>query len=91
MKFEWDKAKRRKVIEQHGVDFLYAALMFENPVVVRPDNRKDYGESRFIALGHVEGEFFTLVYSLRNNRRRLITAWKAGRNGKKIYQDHIAG
>ncbi len=91
MQFEWDEAKRQKVIEQHQVDLLYAALMFENPVLVKADDRKEYGEQRYQALGHVDGEFFTLVYTLRNNRYRLITAWKAGRNGKRIYQKRFSG
>lgn len=37
--------------------------MFENQVLVRVDDREDYGEERFAALGHVEGEFFTLIYT----------------------------
>lgn len=45
---EWDEEKREKVIKDRGVDFLYAALIFENPVFVARDDRSglDYGEDR---------------------------------------------
>ena len=73
------------------MDILYAALMFENQVLVRVDDREDYGEERFIALGHVEGEFFTLIYTPRGNKTRLITAWTEGKNGEKEYKKCITG
>ncbi len=86
MQFEWDEDKRQEVIREREVDILYAALMFENPVLVRPDDREDYGEERFAALGHVDGEYFTLIYTPRENKTRLITAWKVGKNGEKEYK-----
>ncbi len=89
MQFEWDEEKRQEVIRERGVDILYAALMFENQVLVRVDDREDYGEERFAALGHVEGEFFTLIYTPRGNKTRLITAWKEGENGEKEYKKCI--
>ena len=91
MEFEWDENKRQDVIRERGVDVLYAALMFENPVLVRTDDRADYGEDRFIALGHVGEEFFYLVFTPRGQKHRLITAWKAGRHGEKHYQNGISG
>ena len=60
--------------------------MFENPVLVRPDDRKDYGEERFAALGHVDGEYFTLIYTPREHKTRLIIAWKVGIHGEKEYK-----
>ena len=73
------------------MDILYAANIFANQVLIRPDERGDYGEERFIALGHVEGEFFNVVYTPKGNKTRLITAWKAGRNGEKRYKNSITG
>ena len=91
MLLEWDEQKRQEVINERGVDILYAARMFKNPVVVKSDIRNDYGESRYEALGHVNGEFFVLIYTMRNKVTRLITAWKAGRNGEKEYKNRFFG
>ena len=90
MEFEWDAEKRRQIIRERSVDILYAALMFENPVLIKADKREVYGEERFIALGHVKGEFFTLIFTLRGDKTRLITAWKAGKNGEQEYKNRIA-
>ena len=46
--FEWDEEKRRRNIIEHGVDFVEAVTIFEDPQVsIVPDVRKDYGEERF--------------------------------------------
>ncbi len=87
LEFEWDEGKRQEVIKTRNVDILYAAQIFRNPTLVKRDDRQDYGEDRFIALGHVEGEYFTLVYTpIETGVYRLITAWKAGRNGEENYK-----
>lgn len=47
--------ERRKIaanIKNHGIDFLDAALIFENPTIEAVDDRTDYGEVRCIALGY---------------------------------------
>ncbi len=89
MQFEWDEEKRQETISKRNVDILYAALIFENPFLVTLDDREDYGEKRLVALGHVEGEFFNVVYTQKGDKTRLITAWKAGRNGEKRYKNRI--
>ena len=87
LEFEWDEDKRAEVIRTRGVDLLYVAQIFNNPILLTRDNRKDYGEERFIALGHVNEEYFALVYTpIEDKVFRLITAWKAGRNGEKKYK-----
>ena len=91
MQFEWDEAKRQRVIAERGVDRLYAALIFEGPVLTRRDNRRDYGEDRMISLGMVEDECFVVVHTTRDDAVRLITAWKGGRDDRDIYQACIAG
>jgi uncharacterized protein len=90
MQFEWDEAKRAKVIADHGVDILYAALMFEGPVLTRVDDRREYGEIRQISMGMVEDECFIIVHTERDGAMRLITAWKGGRNARSYYQAGIA-
>src|SRR5207249_10117058 len=52
--FEWDEEKRRRNLDEHGVDFRDAALIFENAVVEAEDRRSGYGEIRVRALGHVD-------------------------------------
>lgn len=90
MEFEWDEDKRLKVIAERRVDMLYAALIFDGPVLTRIDDRRNYGETRFISLGLVDDECFVVVYTRRGNTIRLITAWKGGRDERTQYEEGIA-
>lgn len=72
------------------MDLLYAALIFENEILTRVDDRQDYGEVRFISLGLVEDECFVVVHTPRSDRTRLITAWKGGRDEREQYEAGIA-
>ncbi|MBB3238077.1 BrnT family toxin [Phyllobacterium endophyticum] len=89
MEFEWDEDKRRQVKQKHGVDLLYAALIFRGPVLTKRDDRADYGEERFISLGMVEDDCFIVVHASRNEVTRLITAWKGGQLDEDQYQARI--
>lgn len=90
MEFEWDEVKRQKVIAERQVDILYAALIFDGPVLTRIDDREDYGEHRLISLGMVDDECFIVVYTEREGVTRLITAWKGGRRDRAEYEKSIA-
>jgi len=91
MKFEWDEQKREANIKKHGVDFVRAAKIFANPVLDCLDNSKDYGEERRIAIEHWQGYFLVVVYAWRGESRRIISAWKAGRDEKENYYQAVDG
>lgn len=89
--FEWDEAKAEANLKKHGVDFVRAAKIFRG-LVFEALNGRDYGgEQRIKAIGEVDGFQIVVVYTWRNSRRRLISAWKAGRNDREKYQKGIAG
>jgi uncharacterized protein len=89
MQFEWDEEKRAANIRKHKVDFLTATLIFENETVERIDDREDYGEERVIALGRVEGAVYRVVYTLRGEIVRIISAMKASKDEEEIYYREI--
>lgn len=87
--FEWDEDKRQKTLEERDVDFLYAAQIFEGETVMIVDDRRDYGEVRYIAVGSVVGEIFAVVYTMRGETIRLISARKARKKEYERYQNRI--
>ncbi|MDH3596837.1 MAG: BrnT family toxin [Rhodospirillales bacterium] len=89
MEFEWDEDKRRSNIERHGVDFVLAAKIFLNPTLEAPDDRENYDEERMIAIGQWEGNCIVVVYTWRGKTRRIISAWKAGKNDREAYYEEI--
>ena len=86
LEFEWDEAKARSNLEKHGVSFLTAAAIFSNERLERIDDREDYGEVRWVALGRVGIEVYRIVFTWRSkNLVRLISAQKASKDEQEIY------
>lgn len=88
--FEWDEEKRQETLRERGIDFLYAALIFEGETVTIVDDRQDYGETRYLALGVVSEVIFAVVYTMRGDNIRIISARKARKREYERYQDRIA-
>lgn len=53
MDFEWDDAKNRANKAKHDLTFEEAKLIFDGPVLSRPDERRDYGELRTLSIGMI--------------------------------------
>ena len=91
MEFEWDEQKRQEAIKKHKVDMVEAALIFEGTVFTAVDERRDYGETRYISAGMADDDFFVVVHTPREGRTRLISAWKGGRDDRREYEACLAG
>jgi uncharacterized DUF497 family protein len=86
LEFEWNEEKASANLTKHRVSFLTAAEIFANKIVEQIDNREDYGEVRWIALGRADTEIFRVVYTWRGDRLiRIISAQKASRGERDIY------
>ena len=93
MEFEWDENKRRSNIYKHGIDFVDAATIFEGKIVVIPDDRFDYGETRTIAFGLLKGQVVKVIvvaYTERGEKIRIISARKALKHEETFYFQQIA-
>jgi hypothetical protein len=89
MEFEWDDQKNNINIEKHCIDFNFAKEIFSGVWISKPDNRRDYGEERFIALGLL-GEFVLVtVCTLRGQKIRLISTRRANAEERRIYYEYV--
>ena len=52
--------------------FFAAAKIFDGPLLEEEDTRRDYGDTRIIALGRSEGRILYVVYTRRNSVIRII-------------------
>ena len=68
MKFEWNTSKNQVNIRKHGVRFETAQRIFEGPVLTWLDDRKDYGEDRYISVGKVESVALVVVAHTSSGR-----------------------
>jgi uncharacterized DUF497 family protein len=68
------------------VSFPEASRIFRGRFLSRRDMRHDYGEERFIALGMSQGRLLRVVYTRRDGDIRIISAWKASRHDRRIFE-----
>ena len=85
--FQWDEDKRQEVLERRGIDFLDAVRIFAGPVLTVPSTRRR--ESRWLAVGLVDGIEMTVIYTVRDGGCRVITARRARRNERQNYYQYI--
>lgn len=88
--FEWDTVKELLKLLKHGFDFPTAQLIWDGDIVERTDNRRDYGETRIIAIGELEDTAVVVVYTWRGENRRIISARQANSHEKAVYEAEIA-
>jgi hypothetical protein len=77
--FEWHDAKAAANLKAHGVSFDLAKSVFRDPFAVeRLDDRRDYGEERFLLIGMSEANAVLFIaYTEREGRIRIISARRA--------------
>ena len=90
MEFEWDEKKRLKNLETHEIDFEDIIPMFNGFTVEIVDDRFDYGETRHLTLGLVNGIVFVVISTIRGENSRIISARKATKYEEKSYFEEIA-
>jgi len=69
----WDEAKRRRTLAERGLDLADAGKVFAGTHFTQPDDRREYGEPRFITAGYLDGRFVVVVWTPRDGDRRIIS------------------
>jgi uncharacterized DUF497 family protein len=86
MEYEWNPAKAAANRRKHGVGF-NAVLDFDwATALVVADERADYGEPRWLALGMIGGRLHSLAFTIRGNRIRVISLRTASRKERTLYE-----
>ena len=88
LEFEWHEQKRRINLEKHGIDFEDAIGIFDGHAFVRRSDRD--GEPRFVAVGEVQGRVVAVVYTVRNDIYRIISARRGTKNEAREYRHRKA-
>jgi len=89
MLFEWDEAKRRSNIQKHGIDFIGIEGVFAGTTVTILDDRYDYGESRFVTLGLLNGRVVVIAHTETAEVIRVTSVRKATKNEEANYFKEI--
>ena len=89
MKFAWDDAKRALVLKQRDWTSLMLTRFFEGSNVGFEDQREDYGEARFVALGLLDNIVVVVVWTPRDDHRRIIKMWQANAAERARYRREL--
>jgi uncharacterized DUF497 family protein len=88
MRISYDPAKRERTLDERGLDFEDAPELFEGFHLTAPDQRRNYGEERWISVGAVADTIVVLVWTEREgDGRRIISMRKADRDERREYAE----
>ncbi len=89
MEFEWGPEKAAANIAKHGVGFAEGATVFGDPLAITysdPDHSDD--EDRFLTFGYsIQGRLLVVSHTERGGRTRIISARRATRKERDIYEE----
>jgi uncharacterized protein len=90
MNFEWDEQKNELNIDKHGFDFADAFRVFDLPMAVDLDERRDYGENRWIGTGLLDGRVVIVVFTEPDQETtRIISLRKALSHERRQYEQYL--
>lgn len=77
MRISYDPDKRQKTLDERGLDFEDAPLVFAGLTFEVEDTRRDYGETRILCFGHLAGRLVVIGYVPRGAARHIFSMRKA--------------
>jgi uncharacterized protein len=90
MNFEWDEQKNELNLDRHGFDFAHAYRIFDLPMVVDLDERRDYGEYRWIGIGLLDERVVVVVFTEKSKEiTRIISLRKALSYERRRYEQYL--
>lgn len=87
--FEWDENKRLINIRKHGIDFTIAAVALNEPHAESQTDKN--GEVRTLAICPSSGTLIAIVYTMREEACRVISACSAHKHERRKYRQIFAG
>lgn len=85
MQIEFDAAKRAATLGARGLDMARAEEVLTGATLTAEDDRRRYGEDRFITIGFLDGAMVVVVWTPRNGAYRVISMRKANERERKLY------
>ncbi len=86
MEFEWDADKADLNWRNHGVAFEVATLVFDDQFRIEDDDPEP-SEYRQNVIGYVEGRLLFVVFTMRGDVCRIISARLGDRKERRRYHE----
>ena len=89
MNISYDPAKRAWTLAERGLDFDDAARVFAGPTINLLDDRKAYGEVRWVTYGLLDGRMIAVAWTPRGTTRHIISMRKTNDREQQTYRDQL--
>ena len=89
MKITYDPAKRAITLAERGLDFEDAPKVFAGKYFTYRDERRNYGEVRYVTAGKLDSRKVILVWTPRGDARHMISMRDAHEKEKKQYKIYL--
>ena len=90
LEYTWDENKRRKTLQERGLDFADMKCFEWETALTIEDIRQDYRETRYSSKGYMKGVLVSLAWCWRNGTIRLISMRKANKRERKFYENQTS-
>lgn len=90
MRITCDAIKREWTLQERGLDLRRAKEVFADTHFTRADDRKDYGEPRFITVGWLDTRLVVFAWTPRGTARRIISMRHCHEREAKKLRHHLA-
>lgn len=85
LSFEFDEAKSQANLAKHGIDFIQAQRIWDDPDFVEI-NAKSVDEPRALVIGRVDRKFWSAVITYRDGSIRLISVKRSRQAEVVLYE-----
>ena len=85
MKFEHDPKKSASNKAKHSIDFEEARLVWQDADAVILASAYS-AERRFLAIGHIQNKLWTVIFALRDEKIRIISARRSRESEAAYYE-----
>ncbi|MBK7685682.1 MAG: BrnT family toxin [Rhodocyclaceae bacterium] len=83
--FEFDTAKSESNRAKHGIDFVEAQGLWNDPMLLEIPAKTD-DEPRYLAIGQIDGKHWSAVITYRGVNVRLISVRRARTEEVALYE-----
>lgn len=85
MNFEFDNNKSKTNRQKHGIDFVEAQKLWDDPDRIEIPT-KNLDEARFVLIAKIEDKYWSAIFTFREDKIRIISVRRSRKNEKNIYE-----
>jgi uncharacterized DUF497 family protein len=85
MEFEYNETKSKRNKEKHGIDFVEAQLVWDDPERIEIPARTE-DEPRYVVIGKIGERHWSIIITYRENKIRIISARRSRKEEIEFYE-----